>query len=201
VFPFGRTFRSPHANEDTSIGGGILWGFASIWLFGFALSTLLGEQAPMRASGGPFAPQNLAFFVVLELVVGVVGAVVTLRREERSALVRLALVVVIAGTAIALLATDGPEHAPGVGIMIARCVLNAVGVLLVLLIASRRAKVVPNRGAEELMQLIESGLPVAAAKPDAAADERPARRKDDAPRLRLVGHENRASPAAEDAST
>ncbi len=211
MFPFGRSFRSSHADahggEDTSLGGGILWGFASIWLFGFALATLLGEQAPMRAPGGPFAPQNLLFFIVLELIVGAVGGLITLRREERSALVRLAIVVVIAGTAIALLAADGPEHAPGVGIMIARCVLNALGVLLVLHLAWRRAKALTPRGASELLHLIEHGLPTAPRttprdeEPEIAREERRAARPAAQPRLRLVGQDDAPPPAAQDPST
>jgi hypothetical protein len=211
VFPFGRSFRSPHAGaeggEDTSLGGGILWGFASIWLFGFALTTLLGEQAPMRAPGGPFAPQNLLFFIVLELIVGAVGGLITLRREERSALVRLAIVVVIAGTAIALLAADGPEHAPGVGIMIARCVLNALGVLVVLHFAWRRTKALTPRGASELLHFVEHGLPAAPRQTprseasEVTSDEPRTTQPAAQPRLRLVGHEDAPPPAAQDPST
>lgn len=132
----GRSLRLAGADQETSLLGGTLWGFATIWATSFALASILGEQAPTQAEGGIWAPANLSFFLLVETLTGAVGGLVTLRSESRAAAFRLALVVLIAGAVISVLASGTPNVPVSGTLLFARSVLHAAGVAAVAWVAS-----------------------------------------------------------------
>jgi hypothetical protein len=132
----GRSLRLAGADQETSLLGGTLWGFATIWATSFALASILGDQTPTRADGGIWAPANLAFFLVIETLTGGVGGLVALRSESRAAAFRLALVVLIAGAVISVLASGTPNVPVSGTLLFVRSALHAVGVATVAWMAS-----------------------------------------------------------------
>ena len=137
-FKIGSSSRTEPGEERPSLIGGVLIGFLSIWIMSYSLDSMLGDGAPTKAEGGLFAPSNFLFFLLIESMVGVAAALVTLRMDGPGALSRLAIVVVLGGMVISALASDMPDTIVSARFIFARELLHAGGVLAVLRLARRK---------------------------------------------------------------
>lgn len=153
-FKIGSSARTEPGEERPSLLGGVLIGFLSIWIMSYTLGSMLGDGAPTKAEGGLFAPSNLLFFLLIESMVGVAGALVTLRMDGPTSLPRLAIVTVLGGMVISVLASDMPDAIISARHIFARELLHMGGVLTVhRLVRGKATESRPGeRTAEEILR-------------------------------------------------
>jgi hypothetical protein len=109
---FFTAHRTAAADAEAERGTGmmpVLCGLITMYASAYVLAGMLGDQLPWRAEGGFGDLGNVAFFVVLELLLGAAGALVTASMGGAAAVVRLAIVVALLGAMVAYLAVGVPR--------------------------------------------------------------------------------------------